>query len=613
MVPALPEWHALVTLGLAVLSLILFSQDKIRLESSALLVLTCLVLFFYLFPLAHDPSLLQPQFFFLAFGNEALITIVSLMICAKALEHTGALQSMARLIATAWISRPRMALLATLTLSAVLSMFMNNTPLVAMLLPLLVGVAIRSNFQASELLLPAGYATILGGMCTVMGTSSNIIVANLALDMGMPRFGLLDFFVPSSIAAGAGLLFLWLFGSRLLPARKAPLETTEPRFFHGVLHLVAKGPADGKTVAEVLSMARGPLHLREIERGEGLMVAKLPTLKLKAGDRLHVRGAPSRLRELETLLGATLYAEQDEEEATDKPGPRRPEEQQIAEIVVTANSPLHGRKISGNAFFRQNNLLPLALHRKGRSPGETLESQRNVALEVGDVLLVQGRKEAIRQLKVSGILLLLDGALDAPMAERRNMVIAIILGVVVVAAVGLMPISVCSLAGAGLIIANKCLTREQLRSALDTRLIMVVVASLALGNAIAYTGGARYLAELFSSQTHSLAPAAIISLLILSVALITELVTNSAVAAMGTPIAFAIAKSLGMPPEPFVLAVMFGANMSYLTPAGYQVNMMVMSAGGYRASDFLRLGIPLQLVVWVTLSLSMAWYYELAW
>ena len=613
MVPELPDWHALVTLGLAVLSLILFSRDRIRLESSALLVLTCLVLFFYLFPLEHDPSLLQPQFFFLAFGNEALVTIVSLMICAKALEHTGALQSLARLIATAWLSKPRAALLATLMLSAVLSMFMNNTPLVAMLLPLLVGVAIRSNFHASEILLPAGYATILGGMCTVMGTSSNIIVANLAVDLGMPRFGLLDFFVPSSIAAGAGLLFLWLFGSRFLPIRKAPMETTEPRIFHGVLHLVAKGPADGKTVADVLAMARGPLQLREIARGEGVLVARLPTLTLRAGDRLHVRDTPTRLRELEALLGATLYSDPGEAEAADKPGAKRSEEQQIAEIVVTANSPLHGRQISGNVFFRQHGLVPLAVHRKGGAADETLESQRDEALEVGDVLLVQGRKEAIRRLKVSGILLLLDGALDAPMAAKRNMVIAIMLGVVVTAAVGIMPISVCGLTGAGVIIASKCLTREQLRSALDTRLIMVVVASLALGNAITYTGGARYLAQLFSSQTYTLPPAVIISLLMLSVALITEMVTNNAVAAMGTPIAFAIAKSLGLPPEPFVLAVMFGANMSYLTPAGYQVNTIVMSAGGYRASDFLRLGIPLQLVVWVTLSLSMAWYYELAW
>ena len=613
MLPPLPDWHALFALAMAVLALALFSQDRFRLESTALLIFTILVVFFYLFPMAGPGQVLHPQFFFLGFGNEAIIAIVSLMICAKALEHTGALQATARVISDAWISRPRLALLATLMLSAVLSMFMNNTPLVAMLLPLLVGVAVRSKIDASKILMPAGYAAILGGMCTVMGSASNIVVVSIATGLGMQRLALMDFVIPAGIGALAGIVFLWLFGSRLLPTRKAPLENTEPRVFDGVLHLAAQGPADGKTIAEMLSLARGPIRLREIERGEGVFVARLPTLRLKAGDRIHVRETPSRLRELETLLGATLYAEE-EKAVAGKPRPARgPEEQQIAEIVVTANSPLYGRKVAGNPFFRQNNLVPLALHRKGESGGGSLESQRNVELEAGDVLLVQGRKEAIRQLKISGIFLLLDGALDAPMAERRNLAIAISLGVVAAAATGLMPISVCALAGAGLMIVSKCLTRDQLRSAVDTRVIMLVVTSLALGNTIAYTGGSEYLAQLFTYQAGGLSQAMVVAVLMLAVALVTELVSNSAVAAMGTPIAFSVAHSLGMAPEPLVLAVLFGANMSYLTPAGYQVNMMVMSAGGYRSSDFLRLGIPLQLVVWIALSVGMAWYYELPW
>ena len=614
MLPPIPDWHAMAALALAVLALILFSQDRFRLESSALLIFTILVVLFYLFPMAGPGQVLQPQFFFLGFGNEAIIAIVSLMICAKALEHTGALQATARGIADAWITRPRLALLATLMLSAVLSMFMNNTPLVAMLLPLLVGVAMRSKIDASKILMPAGYAAILGGMCTVMGSASNIVVVSIATGLGMPRLGMMDFAIPAGIGAGAGILFLWLFGSRLLPTRKAPLENTEPRVFNGSLYLSAGGPADGKTIAEVLSMARGPIRLREIERGEGVFVARLPTLRLKAGDRLHVRETPSRLRELETLLGATLHAGQDKAAASSSSKVvKRAEEQQIAEIVVTSNSPLHGRKVEGNPFFQQNNLVPLALHRKGESGSASLDAQRNVELEAGDVLLVQGRKEAIRQLKISGIFLLLDGALDAPMAARRNLAIAISLGVVATAITGLMPISVCALAGAGMMIVGKCLTREQLRSAVDTRVIMLVVTSLALGNTIAYTGGSQYLAEVFTSQAGGLSQAMVVAVLMLAVALVTELVSNSAVAAMGTPIAFSVATSLGMPPEPLVLAVLFGANMSYLTPAGYQVNMMVMSAGGYRASDFLRLGIPLQLVVWIALSISMAWYYDLPW
>lgn len=613
MPPVTPDWHAVVTLCLAALALLLFSSSRIRMESSALLILTCLILLFLLFPLEDAPGALKPQFFFLAFGNEALVGIVALMICAKALEHTGALQALARLIADHWTRHPRWALLITLVGAAVMSMFINNAPLVTMLLPLLVGVAMRSRTDASKILLPAGYATILGGMCTVMGTSSNLIVASLAADLGMAPLRVLDFVVPASIAALVGIAFLWACSAWLLPSRKPPMDSTEPRTFHGSLHLAPGGPADGRSVSEVLALARGSLNLMKIERGEGLFVTRLPTLRLKAGDRLHVRETPSRLRELEALLGATLHAHHTPRPGEDSRTARPLEEQQIAEIVVTANSPLHGRKIAGNPLFRQHELLPLALHRMGHTGAGNLDDQRNLQLEVGDVVLVQGPKDAIRQLKTTGVFLLLDGALDAPMAARRNLAIGIMLAVVAAAASGFMPISVAALAGAGLMIVSKCLTRDQLRSAVDTRIIMVVVTSLGLGNAIAQTGGAHYLAALFSGLAQPLSPAMVVAMLMLAMALVTEMVTNNAVAAMGVPIAAAIGEYMGMPLEPLVLAVMFGANMSYLTPAGYQVNMMVMSAGGYRSTDFLRLGIPLQIVVWLSLSLSMAWYYDLAW
>ena len=200
MLPPFTDWHAVAALALALLTLVLFSQDRFRLESSALLIFTILVVLVYLFPMTGPGQVLQPQFFFLGFGNEAVIAIVSLMICAKALEHTGALQATARVIADAWIYRPRLALLATLLLSAVLSMFMNNTPLVAMLLPLLVGVAMRSKIDASKILMPAGYAAILGGMCTVMGSASNIVVVSIASSLGMQRLGLMDFAIPAGHA-----------------------------------------------------------------------------------------------------------------------------------------------------------------------------------------------------------------------------------------------------------------------------------------------------------------------------------------------------------------------------------------------------------------------------
>lgn len=606
--PPLPEPAAIAALLVTVLSLGLFTRERIPLEASALFVLLVLALGAHLFPMARDNEVFDLTTVLNGFGNQALIAIVCLMICAKGLEHSGSLHGIARALAKIWGAQPQLAFLATIIVAAILSMFMNNTPIVAMLLPLLVSVAMRTGIDGSRILMPVGYATIIGGMSTTIGTSTNLLVVGIASDMGLRPFGMFDFTLPAAAAAAVAIPFLWLVAPRMLPKRTPPMGDTSPRIFDATLHVLEDSRINGKTLAEALQLTGDSIKVLNVERGEGLYVARLPTLTLREGDKLHVRDTREHLKEFEQTLGAALYTIGDSTSTEDKAALSVPD-QQLAEVVVTASSPLNRRRLSEMHLLARYDLIPVALHRPKASQNPLrLEGAR---LQAGDVILVQGPTESIQRLKNTGYLMVLDGTLELPAARRGKRALAIMSAVVVTAAFGWLPIAVAAALGAGAMLLTGCLGWRRAADALDVRIILLIVAALALGKALSVSGAATYLADLFVRSSGSLPVAWKVSLLMLSMALLTEAVTNNAAAAIGTPIAFAIALAEGVAPEPFVLAVLFGGNMSFMTPVGYQTNLLVMSAGGYRFSDFLRIGLPLQILVWLALSWSLAAVYHL--
>jgi di/tricarboxylate transporter len=444
-----------------------------------------------------------------------------------------------------------------------------------------------------------GFATLVGGMSTTIGTSTNLLVVSVAADMGLPRFGMFQFFVPAAIAAGAAILFLWLVAPHMLPRREALMEDTSPRIFTAHLNVDETSFAAGKTLAEVKEKAGGKVRVSQIYRGGSIALTPFPDAVLKAGDRLSVRDTPENLKEMEAVLGAKLYAG---DTPVDEEHPLLDEEQQLAEIVVTQGSPLEGSTLSRIRFADYYQLITLALHRAGAAVPTLREEVGDVRLNVGDVLLVQGNREQIAELKRSGELLVLDSTSDLPTTSRAPLALLIMAAIVVVAAVGLLPIAISAVCGVLLMLVTRCLSWRDAAQALSTPVIMIVVASLALGTALLKTGGADYLAQLYVSMSAGSSPALLLSGLMLLMSILTNIVSNNAAAVIGTPIAIGIAQQLGLPAEPFVLAVLFGANMSYATPMAYKTNLLVMSAGGYQFNDFLRVGIPLTLIVWLTLS-----------
>jgi di/tricarboxylate transporter len=601
-----PNAHATAVLLLTAGALLLFTRERIALETSSLAVLVLLTLGFELFPFEYDGRVLHATDFFLGFGHEALVAVCALMIAGQGLVRTGALEPVGRLLARAWAVSPSLSLLLTLLVGSVLSAFVNNVPIVVLLLPILIGVSLRTGTAASGVLMPMGFATLVGGMSTTIGTSTNLLVVSVASDLGLRRLEMFDFFAPVAIAGGIAMAYLWLVAPRLLPPRETGLGDASPRVFAAQLLIPEDSYADGRTLAEASKKAGGDLQVSRVLRGEQTYLLPLPDAVLRAGDRLLLSDTAEKLKEYEAALGAALYSG---DVPVDEDNPLHAEDQQLAEVVVTQGSSLEGTSLSASRFAERYQLLTLALHRAGWQLQAMRAGVHDVKLRTGDVVLIQGPREQIADLKHRGDVLVLDATTDLPSTRRAPVALAIMAGIILSAAFGLLPIAIAATAGILLMLATACLNWRDAARALNTQVILIVVASLALGAALLKTGAADYLAALFVAATTGTSAAWLLSGLMLLMAVMTNIVSNNAAALIGTPVAVGIARQLGLPEEPFVLAVLFGANMSFATPIAYKTNLLVMSAGGYRFTDFLRVGIPLTLIMWAAFSLLLPWIY----
>ncbi|MGE0357860.1 MAG: SLC13 family permease [Burkholderiales bacterium] len=603
--------HAIAVLGLTVVAFALFLRERVPIQTTSVGILAALTLGFQLFPYERAGERFSPTALFLGFGHEALVAICALMIVGKGLVATGALDPVARGIARLWARSPGGALLAVLLFAFLASGIVNDTPVVVMLMPILLGVAMRTKSAAGRTLLPMNYAVLVGGMATSIGTSTNLLVVSIAADLGMRRFGVFDFYPVAMLAGVAGLVYLWLVLPRLLKGRTSPIQEEPPRRFAASLHLREEGFADGRSLKEIREKTEGRIRIDEIERGESIFLARHPALVLRAGDRIHLSDTPANLKEFEKLLGATLYDPRDLEHPVDQEHPLQGGDQLLVQAVVTEDSVPNRTTLSRLRFSDVYGVAVLALHRPaGRASVKSKDVDETV-LQVGDLLLIQGTEERLKEVRDYTGLLMLDETVSLPRSRKAPIAIAVIAGVVGAAALQLVPISIGALAGVAVLVATGCVNWREAGAALSSRVVLLVAASLALGQALTFTGGIDYIASGFLGLVAGMPPAWIASLLMLLMALITNFVSNNAAAAVGTPIAIRIAADLGASPEPFVLAILFGANLCYVTPMAYQTNLLVMSAAGYRFADFVRGGLPLLVIMWATLSLLVPRFFPL--
>ena len=602
--PEFPNPHALAVLLLTVLALILFTREKIALESSSLFVLVVLVVGFELFPFSRGLEEVQPSDFFHGFGHEALVAVCALMVAGQALVRTGALEPVARRLGRFWKKAPAIALLATLVVGAVLSAFMNNTPIVVLMLPMLIGAAIRSKSSTSGILLPMGLATLVGGMSTTIGTSTNLLVVAVAADMGMEPFQMFDFVLPVAIAGGIALIYLWLIAPRIIPERKPPMIDTSRRIYNAQLAIPEGNSLIGRDLSSFMHKAGPELHVQRILRNDNLYITPLPDVKIHAGDKLLVTDTIDRLQDFKAMLGAELQSDSGTKDALPAG------DQQLAEVVITLGSSLHGMKLGDVRLKEEYGLTILALHSASGMLPSITSGLAERKLEASDVLLVQGNAGDIALLKTGGELLVLDSTMDLPHTRKAPLALVIMV-VVALAALGILPIASSALLGALVLIATRCLKWRDAVNALSAQVILIIVASLALGSPLMKTGGADWLAQVLLFVTFGAPAWLALSDLMLLMAIMTNIVSNNAAAVIGTPVGISIAMELGLPLEPFVLAVLFGANLSFVTPMAYKTNLLVMNAGGYKFSDFVKVGTPLTILMWATLSVILSVAYGL--
>ena len=605
--------HGLAMLLFAAVVFGLFIYNRWSISTISLGVLVTLPLGFTLYPLVRDGETVNAARFLAGFANPALVAICALMIVGHALVVTGALEPAARRLASLVALHPRSALLAVLVMAASVSGVINDTPVVVLLIPLLLAAARQAKVPAAGLLLPMNYAVLIGGMATTIGTSTNLIVVAIAASLGVRPFGLFDWFGLVALAAVPGLAYLWLLAPRLLRHVPVQAQDLSSDVFDAELHIDEDSPLVGQPLSAAFNAVKYRLPFVGLRRA-GRTVLPLPSRRLRVGDRLIIRDTALRLKELERQLGAVLHAlgpADDDDTAAPPPAEPALPAAVVAQMIVTAGSPLEGRSVRQERLAERFGFIVVGVRTTAQRAPWQREGLTDRLVRVGDVLLVQGDASAMRKAQRDGLGLLLDERFTVTRQDKAGIAIVVMAAVVMLAATKTLPIEIAALSGALLLLLTRCLSWEDITQSLSAKVILLVAASLALGDALSVAGSTAWLAQGLAAQTGALSPAWLAALLMGLMGLVTNFVSNNAAAAIGTPLAVSLAQTLGVPPEPFVLAVLFGCNLCYLTPMGYQTNLLVMNAGGYRFSDFLRVGTPLFLIMWAALSFLLAWRYGL--
>ena len=595
---ALPSYHAMAAMAVTLAMFIAFARGRLSVEIVSLLTIAVIAVGLYFLPLEGMGPTDGLQLAFGGFGHYALITICSLMIMGRGLVVTGALDPAAHLLERVFKFNLQLGLLVSLLIAFFLSMGVNDTPVLVLLLPIFVALAARGAMPASKTLIPLNAAVLIGGMATTIGTSTNILVVSIAVDLGMPQMGVFHF-TPIVLVAGLiALPYLWLVMPRLLRDNSVA-NLHETRRFHTRLRIGADSILLGADISSVL-----PRLPKNIEFHDAQSVPIQPQ------QRLHISGTHEALedavRVLKGELAPSWVLDRIRRESASKH-----HDITVVEMTVTADSRLVGRTLPTSGIADLYGVAVLGIHRPDRPLGDHQQFGESGDLRIaeGDVLLVMGLVDDLRAFASADSLLMLEGARELP-RRSKALLAGVIMGVsIFVASIGFLPIAISALAGAILMFVTGCVKFDRVGQALSAKVIVLIAASIAIGRIILESCAAAWLGELMAMGLQHLPPAAVLAVIMLFVTLLTNFASNATAATVGTPIAFNIATQLGMPAEPLILAVLFGCNLCYATPIAYQTNMLIMAEGDYVFADYIRTGVPLVLLMASTLSLLLAITY----
>ncbi len=597
MMPGIPSFHAMAAIAVTTAMFIAFARGRLSVEIVSLLTIAVIAVGLYFFPLPHTLPTDGLILAFSGFGHYALITICSLMIMGRGLVVTGALEPAARFLERVWKVNLQLGLLVSLLIAMFLSMIVNDTPVLVLLLPIFVQLAARGAMPASKTLIPLNAAVLIGGMSTTIGTSTNLLVVSIARDLGMPQMNVFHYTPIVLAAALVALPYLWLVMPRLLPDHSRD-DDYELRRFSARLRVPAGSELVGKAIDEVAT--RLPSDFSFDEEPEG---------PFEAGHRLRVSGTHEALEEaIRSLKGqvAPGWVVDRIQRKARSTG----DDVIVVEMAVTSDSRLIGRTLATSGIADLYSTAVLGIHKPKRPLDQEMEPEPDeLRIAEGDVLLVMGLDTDLQEFAQNDSLLILDGGREMPRRSKAILALAIMFGSVGLASAGFLPIAISALAGAIVMFVTGCVRFDRVGRALSAKVIVLVAASIAIGQLVLNSGAASWLGQLMAYGLQYLPPAAILAAIMLFVTLLTNFASNATAATVGTPIAFNIASQLELPQEPLILAVLFGCNLCYATPIAYQTNMLIMGEGNYTFADYIRTGIPLVLIMVVTLSLLLVVSY----
>ncbi|MFB6218320.1 MAG: SLC13 family permease, partial [Halobacteriaceae archaeon] len=543
------------------------------------------------------------------FANPATVTVLAMFVLSAGVRRTGVVQRLGRWLGAYTGDSEFRQLAATTGIVGPLSGFINNTAAVAVLLPMVVDLAEEGGTSPSKLLLPLSYASMFGGMLTLIGTSTNILASEVAADLGVPGtpFSMFEFTLLGAALTVVGTAYLLVVAPRLLAERVPPTEDLTEEFGMAdyLTEIVVREdtPFVGQTVAETLAATDIDLDIVQLVRGERSFLEPLGGRVVRAGDVFVVRVGRDELVDLLELEGVDLVPE----EVTERELERAEAGENLVEVVVGPGSPVAGESLVGSRFRERYDATVLALRRGGEVIHRRMD---NVALRVGDALLVEATTDAVARLdRDPGFIVAQELAVTDYRTERTPVAVGIVAGVVGLAAVGALPIVVSALAGAVAMVVTGCLRPTEVYESVQWDVIVLLAGVIPLGLAMQETGAARLLADALLAATATLPPVAVLGAFYLLTVLLTNVVSNNATVVMMIPVAVATAVQTGASAFSFVLAVTFAASTAFMTPVGYQTNLFVYGPGGYRFSDYLLVGTPLQLVfaVVTTAGIALIW------
>lgn len=611
-----PTYLMWATLVLTAGVVVLFAWERIPIEVTSIGLIAILLILFYVFPVPgpDGKNLLDARRLLEGFSNQALITVLALLVVGQAIVRTAALDRLAQQVVRLGAPESLWPVAVILLMVAVMSAFLNNTPLVVIFIPIIQAVAARSGHSPSAYMMSMCFAATLGGMTTLIGTSTNLLVSSALIDLHERPFTFFEFAMPGLLLAAIGLIYLLIFGPKLLPPRATlagSVATEGGKQFIAQISIPEGSRHIGMKAVGGLFPNLRDVTVQLIVRGEHVELPPFDNFEIQAGDLLIVAATRKALMNAVARGGGELAPEMPEafRKNSSKTEPWGTEDQILAEAMVTPASRLIGQTLEQIAFRYRYRCIPLGIQRRSRMIRARMTQ---IPLEAGDVLLVQGRREDVLGLRANRDILPMEWSMiDLPAPHLAGLAGLVFVAVVGVAAFDVIPIVVAAVLGALGMIAVGALNVRQALQAIDPKIILLVGAALGLGSAMDATGGATFVAHSFVGMFLGAHPAVILSAFFLVVAAFTNVLSNNAAAVIFTPIGIGLAQSLGIDPLIFAYAVVFAANCSFATPIGYQTNLLVMGPGHYEFRDFLRFGVPLVLLLWLTFSIFAPFIYDL--